>query len=156
MTESTERDRIALPAPTVWPMVVALGVTLAFAGLVTHLVISVVGVVLALVGGVGWWRCVLPEAQVEYVPVVRAPSRPPAVAAPSRGVERFSFGEDVHRLRLPVEVPPLSAGVRGGLVGGVAMALCAALYGLLVQHSVWYPLNLLAAVAVPRMADADV
>src|SRR5262249_13327857 len=57
MTESTERDRIALPAPTVWPMVVALGVTLGFGGLVTHLVVSVVGVVLALVGGVGWWRC---------------------------------------------------------------------------------------------------
>jgi hypothetical protein len=156
MTESTGPDRIALPAPTVWPMVVALGVTLGFAGLVTHLVVSVVGVVLALVGGVGWWRCVLPEAQVEYVPVVQAPSGPPPVAVPTRGVERFSFGDDRHRLRVPVEVQPLSAGVRGGLVGGLAMALCAALYGIVVQRSVWYPLNLLAAIAVPRMSDADV
>jgi hypothetical protein len=155
MTESTERDRIALPAPTVWPMVVALGVALGFAGLVTHLVLSVVGVVLALVGGVGWWRCVLPEEDVEYVPVVRAPGGPPPVLAPARAVERFSFGDDRHRLRLPVEVQPLSAGVRGGLVGGVAMALCAALYGIVVQRSVWYPLNLLAAMAVPRMADGD-
>jgi hypothetical protein len=156
MTESTERDHIALPAPTVWPMVVALGVTLGFAGLVTHLVVSAVGVLLALIGGVGWWRCVLPEEKLEYVRVVRAPSGPPPVAAPSRGVERFSFGDDVHRLRLPVEVPPLSAGVRGGLLGGVAMALCAALYGVVVHGSLWYPLNLLAAVAVPHMADADV
>jgi hypothetical protein len=137
-------------------MVVALGVTLGFAGLVTHLVVSVVGVVLALVGGVGWWRCVLPEEKVEYVPVVRAPSAPPPVVTPTRGVERLSFGDDRHRLRLPVEVQPLSAGVKGGLVGGLAMALCAALYGLVVQHSLWYPLNLLAAMAVPRMADADV
>ena len=155
MTESTGPDRIALPAPTVWPMVVALGVTLGFAGLVTHLVVSVVGVVLALVGGVGWWRCVLPEEQVEYVPVVRAPSGPPPVVTPTRGVERLSFGDDLHRLRLPVEVQPLSAGIRGGLVGGLAMALCAALYGIVVQHSLWYPLNLLAAIAVPHMADAD-
>jgi hypothetical protein len=35
------------------------------------------------------------------------------------------------------------------------MALCAALYGIVVQGSLWYPLNLLAAIAVPRMADAD-
>jgi hypothetical protein len=156
MTESTEGDRIALPAPTVWPMVVALGVTLGFAGLVTHIAITVVGVVLALAGGVGWWRCVLPEEKVEYVRVVRAPSATPPAAAPTRGVERLSFGEDRHRLRLPVEVQPLSAGVRGGIVGGVAMALCAALYGIVVQHSLWYPLNLLAAIAVPHMADADV
>ena len=156
MTESTDHDRIALPAPTVWPMVVALGVTLGFGGLVTHLVVSVVGVVLALVGGVGWWRCVLPEEKVEYVPVVRVASPTPPVTMPTRGVERFSFGDDRHRLRLPVEVQPLSAGVRGGLVGGLAMALCAAIYGIVVQHSVWYPLNLLAAIAVPRMTDADV
>ena len=155
MTESTERVRIALPAPTVWPMVVALGVTLGFAGLVTHLVITLVGVVLALVGGVGWWRCVLPEEKMEYVPVVRAPSGPPPVVTPTRGVERLSFGDDLHRLRLPVEVQPVSAGIRGGLVGGVAMALCAALYGIVVQHSLWYPLNLLAAIAVPHLADAD-
>ena len=156
MTESTGADRIALPAPTVWPMVVALGVTLGFAGLVTHVAVSVVGVALALVGGVGWWRCVLPEEKVEYVPVVPAASVTPPVAAPARGVERFSFGEDRHRLRLPVEVQPLSAGVKGGLVGGLAMALCAALYGIVVQRSLWYPLNLLAAMAVPHMADADI
>jgi hypothetical protein len=156
MTESTERDRIALPAPTVWPMVVALGVTLGFAGLVTHLVVSVVGVALLLVGGVGWWRCVLPEEKVEYVPIVRAPSGPPPVVPRTRGVERFSFGDDRHRLRVPVEVQPLSAGVKGGLVGGFAMALCATLYGVVVQRSLWYPLNLLAAIAVPRMADADI
>src|SRR5262249_39845609 len=134
MMESTERDRIALPEPTVWPMVVALGVTLGFGGLGTHLVVTVGGVVVALGGG-GWWRCVLPEGKVEYVTVVSAPS--PPSPGPRRGVERFSFGEDLHRLRLPVEVPPLTAGVRGGLVGGVAMALCAALYGLVVQRSLW-------------------
>jgi hypothetical protein len=156
MTEPERLHSVELPAPTVWPMVVALGVTLGFAGLVTHLVVSVVGVALVLVAGVGWWRCVLPEAKVEYVPVGPVASSTPPVTVPTRGVERFLFGDDRHRLRLPVEVQPLSAGVRGGLVGGCAMALCAAAYGVVVQHSLWYPLNLLAAMAVPHMAEADV
>src|SRR5215467_5275771 len=155
MTAREQPDRIALPAPTVWPMVVALGVTLGFAGLVTHVAVTVVGVALALVGGVGWWRCVLPEEQVEYVLVRPLPEAPAPVTSPRR-VERMSFGEELHRAHLPVEVPPLSAGVKGGLVGGCAMAVCAAIYGIVVQGSLWYPLNLLAAIAMPRMADADV
>jgi hypothetical protein len=89
---------------------------------------------------------------VEYVPVSPVPAPP---TPPARGVERLWFGEERHRARLPVEVQPLSAGVRGGLVGGCAMAVCAVLYGIIVQQSVWYPLNLLAAIAVPRMANAD-
>ncbi len=153
MTPSNEPDRIALPAPTVWPMVVALGVALGFAGLVTHLAVSVVGVALALVGGVRWWQCVLPEEREEYVAVT--PSVAPSVMPQLLRVERLSFGDDLHRVRVPVEVQPLSAGVKGGLVGACAMALCAALYGIVVHGSVWYPLNLLAAIAMPRMAEAD-
>ena len=61
-------------------------------------------------------------------------------------VEHLRLGEGGHRVRLPVEVQPLSAGVKGGLVGGVAMAVVALAYGLLVQGSLWYPINLLAAV----------
>lgn len=156
MTEPERLDSFELPAPTVWPMVVALGVTLGFTGLVTHVAVSVVGVVLALVGGVGWWRNVLPEERVEHVPVSPAASTPPSVIARSRSVERLAFGEERHRVRVPIEVQPLSAGVRGGLVGACAMAACAAIYGILVQGSVWYPLNLLAAIAMPRMAEADV
>jgi len=154
MTETKGPDRIVLPAPTAWPMAVALGITLGFGGLVTHLAVTVVGVGLALVGGVGWWRCVLPEEREEHVPVPAMPIVAPARVT-VRSVERFALGEDRHRLRVPVEVQPLSAGLKGGLVGGCAMALCAAIYGLVVQHSVWYPLNLLAAIAMPRMAEAD-
>jgi len=155
MTEPERGDSIELPASTVWPMVVALGVTLGFTGLVTHVAVSTVGIVLALVGGVGWWRNVLPAERAERVPVSPMPGGPPPVTATPRGVERLSFGDDRHRLRIPVEVPPLSAGVRGGLVGACAMAVCAAVYGIVGQGSVWYPLNLLAAVAVPRLGDAD-
>jgi len=156
MIQPERLDSFELPAPTVWPMVVALGVTLGFTGLVTHVAVSVVGVVLALLGGLGWWRNVLPAERVEHVPVSPAQSIPSWVSSTPRSVERLAFGDDWHRVRVPVEVQPLSAGVRGGLVGACAMAVCAAIYGVVGQGSVWYPLNLLAAIAVPRMAEADV
>ena len=44
---------IELPAPTAWPMITALGITLLCAGLVTHAAVSVVGLILALRGAVG-------------------------------------------------------------------------------------------------------
>ena len=58
-------------------------------------------------------------------------------------------------MRYPVEVHPLSAGVKGGIVGGVAMALVALVYGVMFQRSLWYPINLLSAVAMPQLAQAD-
>ena len=56
----------------------------------------------------------------------------------------------LHRARLPLEIYPVSAGVKGGLAGSVVMAVLAVLYGLIVQHSVWYPINLLAAGFFPQ------
>jgi hypothetical protein len=35
------------------------------------------------------------------------------------------------------------------------MAIVACAYGLIAHHSVWYPINLLAAAALPSMAHAD-
>jgi hypothetical protein len=58
-------------------------------------------------------------------------------------------------MRIPVEVQPISAGVRGGIVGGAAMAVVALAYGVVFQHSLWYPVNLLSAVAMPEMAQAS-
>src|SRR2546428_3220187 len=126
MTQPERLDSFELPVPTVWPMVVALGVTLGFTGLVTHFAVSVVGVVLALVGGVGWWRNVLPAERVEHVPVSPSQSIPSWITSTPRSVERLAFGDDWHRVRVPVEVQPLSAGVRGGRLGAGAVAVCGA------------------------------
>jgi hypothetical protein len=150
-----EHARIDLPAPTPWPMVVALGITLAFAGLVTHAAVSVVGIALALIGAVGWWREVLPEEQVEVITLRPMELRARVVVPSSTAVERSSIGEGGHRTRVPIEVQPYSAGVRGGIVGGIAMAVLALAYGLIVQRSLWYPINLLAAVAMPALAHAS-
>jgi hypothetical protein len=57
----------------------------------------------------------------------------------------LEIGESGHRARLPLKIYPYSAGIRGGLVGGAAMAILAILYGLIGHKSIWYPVNLLAA-----------
>jgi hypothetical protein len=147
---------IELPASTAWPMVLAFGITLGFAGLVTNAIVSALGVVLALIAGVGWWRQVLPTQQHEAVPLRPVAERRKPIVASRAVVARLIPGEEGHRTRIPTEVQPLSAGVKGGIVGGVAMAIVALVYGVLFQHSLWYPINLLSAAAMPGMAQADV
>jgi len=146
---------VELPASTAWPMVLALGVTLGFAGLVTNAIVSAVGVVLALIAGVGWWRQVLPRQQHEAVPLRPLALRAKTVVASRAAVARLIPGEGGHRVRIPTEVQPISAGVKGGIVGGAAMALVALVYGLTFQRSLWYPINLLSAIAMPQLAQAD-
>ena len=150
-----DSQRLTLPAPTASPMVLALGITLICSGLVTNAVVSVIGVLLAVVGGVGWWRQVLPVEQMEEIPLRPLAERAAPVVPSKAGVEQRTLGEGSHRARIPVEVQPLSAGIKGGIVGGAAMAVVALLYGLLFEHSIWYPINLLSAAAMPSMAQAD-
>jgi hypothetical protein len=61
------------------------------------------------------------------------------------------LGEAGHRMRVPIEVQPYASGVKGGIVGGVAMAVVALIYGMLAHGSLWYPINLLAGLALPGM-----
>jgi hypothetical protein len=132
-------------------MVAALGVTMMFGGLVTHAIVSAVGLLLSLIAAVGWWKEVLPQARVEIVHLLPPSERAGPVVPVPATVEHLTIGEGGHRVRVPVEVQPYSAGIIGGLVGGVAMAVVALLYGILVQGSLWYPINLLAGIAIPGM-----
>jgi len=138
-----EPSSVELPAPTVWPIVFAFGLTLLFAGLLTNVSVSLVGVVLSLAGSIGWFREVLPRERHEIVPVERE-------VVETRGVPvevaRMRIDPEIKRTRIPVEIYPYSAGIKGGLAGGVAMALLACLYGLLSHTSIWYPINLLASI----------
>jgi hypothetical protein len=150
------QEMIEVPAPTAWPMITALGITLLAAGLVTHLVITLVGLVLALRGAVGWFREVLPVEHVEFAPVRPAIERALPVKASARTVAHLEAGQAGHRVRIPAEIHPYSSGLKGGIVGGVAMAIVASAYGLIAHGSIWYPINLLAAAAMPSLAQADV
>jgi hypothetical protein len=136
-------SQIEVPASTAWPIVLAFGFTLLFAGLLTSASVSVLGAVLAIAGCVGWFREVFPHEHEEVVPIV---PEEVSITTERRVVERLPVAPEQVRAWLPVETYPISAGVKGGLAGSVAMAALACLYGLLKTGSIWYPINLLAAV----------
>src|SRR6266849_3943921 len=143
MSESPRAPRqIEVPAPTAWPFVLAFGFTLLFASLVTSLSVSVLGAVLSLAGCIGWFREVFPHEHEEVVPVVPEDTR---ITTDRRIVELLPIAHPV-RAWLPVKTYPVSAGVKGGLAGSVAIAVLACAYGVLKAGSIWYPVNLLAAV----------
>ena len=143
---------IDVPASTPWPFVLAFGFTLLFAGLLMSVSLSVLGAVLSVAGCVGWFREVFPYQHEESVPVVPEDFR---VMTGRRVVERLPVAADQLRAWLPVHTYPVSAGVKGGLAGGVAMAVLACGYGLLKAGSIWYPINLLAAVAYAESLRLD-
>jgi hypothetical protein len=133
---------VHLPAPTAWPIVFAFGVALLFGGLATSPSVTFLGAILIVFACVGWFRDVLPHEKEE---VVTAQAEIAAVSSPRREVERLAMAPELTRALLPLETYPVTAGIKGGLAGSVAMAILACLYGLLKQHSIWYPINLLAA-----------
>ena len=148
-------DHVSLPAPTAWPFVTAFGLALLAAGLVTQAVISVVGLILAVRGAVGWFRDVLPVEQHERVRLRPLEQRARPITPAPRAVQQLQPGVAGHRVRIPAEIHPYSSGIKGGIFGGIAMAIVACLYGLIAHSSIWYPINLLAAAAVPSLAKAD-
>jgi hypothetical protein len=133
---------VNLPAPTASPIILAFGVTLLFAGLLTNASVSILGAILAVTGLAIWFRDVLPHEMEEAV-AVEADVTP--VTTSRREVERLPVAPELSRPLLPLETYPVSAGIKGGLAGSVAMAALACFYGLLKQGSIWYPINLLAA-----------
>src|ERR1700741_4666737 len=85
---------IDVPASTAWPIVLAFGFTLMFAGLLTSVSVSVLGVVLGIAGCVGWFREVLPQEHEETVPVVFEEHR---ITTKRRIVERVPIAPELVR-----------------------------------------------------------
>jgi len=142
-------DLIQVPSPTGWPLVAAFGFTLVFAGLLTHVMVSILGAIAFGMGLVGWFNQVLPHEAHDSVALEKEEVLP---ARPSPKVRHLEIGQFGHRARLPLKIYPYSAGIRGGLVGGVAMAVLAILYGLIGHGSIWYTVNLLAAAGSARIS----
>ncbi len=142
---------IELPAPTAWPLTLACGVALLATGLVTHVLVGALGAILVIAGAVGWFLEDMPVERTIEVPVLE----PEPVISARPPTTHPGVTERAHRERVPLEVYPISAGVKGGIAGGVVMALLAMLYGLVSHHSIWYPINLLAASAYEPLRQAS-
>ncbi len=144
---------VDLPAPTAWPVVLAFGLALLTVGLLTSAAVSALGAVLAVASCVGWFRQVLPHEQHETVPVV---TEAVPIVTERREVVRIEIVPEMHRARIPIEIYPVAAGIKGGLAGSVAMAVLASLYGVLTHGSIWYPINLLASVVYAQSLQLSI
>jgi hypothetical protein len=141
-------EHVHLPAPSPWPLLLALGTTLMAAGLVSTLIVTAVGAAIAVAGCVGWFVQVLPADRQVQIPVVVQTIQ---IASSRRGVARIETPQMPTRARLPLEIYPITAGIKGGLAGAVAMALTAMFYGVVAHRSIWYPVNLLGAIVYARV-----
>jgi len=139
---------IEVPASTAWPIVLAFGLTLLFAGPVTSVAVSALGAALTVTAAVGWFRQVLPTESHEWVLVARETS---TILTTRQKVGRI-VSVPFQRAALPLEIYPVSAGLKGGLAGSVAMALLATVYSIVSGNGLWYAMNLLAAGFFPGAA----
>lgn len=143
-TGETHHGTVHLPSPTAWPILLALGLTLCFAALVTSLGLLWLGGFLVIVSSIGWFRAVLPYEQHVDIPVDTAVVEfEPA----QERVARIEIGE-THRAQLPLQTFTFASGIKGGIAGGIAMVIPAELYGIIRFHSVWYVVNLLGGAGV--------
>ncbi|MEO6923388.1 MAG: hypothetical protein ABI142_06135 [Bryocella sp.] len=137
----TENSVVRLPSPTAWPMVTALGLALICTAFVTNPVIGILGLILFVSGAIGWFFQVLPHEHHTDIPVRTIEIQ---VASSRRSIDRLPTSE-MHRKMLPIETFRISTGIKGGIAGGIAMIVPAALFSLIRYHSIWYAANLLAA-----------
>ena len=132
---------IHLPAPTAWPFVLSLGISLMIAGLVTHWAVSLLGLLLTLRAAWGWFFQVLPHEHHVNVPVK---AQLIEISSSRTTQERLPTSER-HRKMIPLETFSITAGIKGGLIGGFAMTVPAGIFSVVKFHSFWYAVNLLAA-----------
>jgi hypothetical protein len=147
-------DAVEMPRPTVAPLVLALGMALVAAGVAFGPAFLVVGA-LVLVAGLGIWIGQLLPGRGHVRESLAAPRPRPVAGTPGR-VESLRPGMPGYRLRLPEQVRPVSAGVRGGIAGGALMPVPALLWGLLSGHGLFYPVNLLAGMVLPGVGQMTV
>jgi hypothetical protein len=150
-----ERQSVEMPRPNVWPMVLSLGIVLMAAGAALHIGFFAAGIVIFVAGLTGWIAQLVPGRGHHHEELVDPAQRARPVVAAVGMVEQLHPGLPGYRFQLPEKVHPISAGVKGGLLGGLVMPLPALTYGLLSGHGIFYPVNLLAGMVLPGIANMD-
>jgi uncharacterized membrane protein YagU involved in acid resistance len=153
--ERPERPTVEMPRPNVWPMVLGLGVVLMAAGVAMNVGFLVAAVPIFVAGLGGWVAQLLPGRGHHLEEWVEPEQRPRPVVAETGLVEQLHPGRPGYRFQLPEKVHPISAGVKGGLLGGLVMPLPALAYGVLSGNGIWYPVNLLAGMVLPGVEYMD-
>jgi hypothetical protein len=147
---------VEMPKPTVAPLVLALAIAILATGWATSAAFLVVGAVLFVFGLGVWIGQLLPGRGHWREPRVVPGMRPEPIEAAEGKVERMRVGMPGYRLRLPTKVHPISAGIKGGIVGGLVMPAPALAYGVISGYGIWYPINLLAGMVLPGVGDMSV
>jgi hypothetical protein len=149
------QNAVEMPRPSVAPLVLTLGMALLAAGAALGLAFLVVGALVVVTGLGIWVAALLPGRGHFHEPRVEPGRRPGPVTTKREKVEQLRPGMPGYRARLPEAVHPISAGIKGGVIGGLVMPLPAFLYGLLSGHGIWYPVNLLAGMVLPGIDETQ-
>ena len=144
---------VEMPKPTFAPLLLSIGLTLIAAGVATSPAFLVIGLLLFVLALANWIGELLPGRGHEHEPITGVPA---SVTARPGTVEELVPGAVGYRFRLPEKIHPISAGFKGGLVGGVAMTVPALTWGLLTGHGIWFPVNLLAGTLLPGIDEKPV
>ena len=151
--EHSDQNFVVMPEATAAPLVLALGIAVAALGVAFGVTFMLVGGVL-LTCGLGMWIAhLLPGKGHLSEPRVALESRPSPVSPRTGMVARLRPGAPGYRFRLPEKVHPISAGLKGGIAGGMVMPIPALAYGVLSGHGIWYPINLLSGMVLPGMGQ---
>jgi hypothetical protein len=149
-------DYVVMPRASIAPLMLSLGLAMLATGVVTSPAFLVVGGAIIVTGLGVWIGSLLPGRGHFYELLVPPSERAKSIKARPATVEHLQVGMPGYRLRLPTEVHPISAGVRGGIVGGLVMPIPALAYGILSGHGLWYPVNLLAGMVLPGIGRLTV
>lgn len=146
-SDPPQSGTIDMPRPTAAPLVLAAGIAVALYSWPTNPTFLIVGVVIAVCGLAGWIANLLPGRG--HAPEELAEVRARPVAPVVGKVEQLESGMPGYRLRLPVKVHPISAGIKGGIAGGIVMPIPALAFGVLSGKGIWLPINLLVGMVWP-------
>jgi hypothetical protein len=147
-TMADEREAIEMPEPTAAPLILGMGIVLLGAGVALNLTLSIVGAVVFIAGLASWIGHLMPGRGHFHEERMPAEQRPEEVAVTPGQVEQLATGKPGYRMQLPLKIHPISAGIKGGLLGGLVMPLPALLWGIISGHGIWYPVNLLAGMVI--------
>lgn len=142
------KTTVKVPAPTAWPLVAALGLTLAFAGFLTTWLVGIVGGVLCVVGFVGWFKDRFPQ-ELELDIEVEQHHEPSKIKTTKTTHKEHPH----HRAMLPLKIHRAPSGIIGGIAGGTAMLLVAIIGALIMHGSPWYPFNIMSATIMPSITE---